>query len=84
MKKIVFSFLLTFNAFIAFAQNTPSNNGNFNALIKNAVKQEGFFTFYYDEEAGKIWLSVPNSFLNKEFLYVNSLPAGVGSNDLVS
>lgn len=48
--------------------------------VKPYQKHEGFFSFYWDEKAGKIWLEVDN--FNKEFLYVNSLPAGVGSNDI--
>jgi hypothetical protein len=36
--------------------------------------------FYLDEEKGKIYLEI--SSLDKEFLYVNSLTAGVGSNDI--
>jgi hypothetical protein len=43
-------------------------------------KKDGFFTFYTDEDKGKIYLEVDK--LDYEFLYVNSLPAGVGSNDL--
>lgn len=41
---------------------------------------EGFFDFYWDGEAGKIWLKIEN--WQEEFLYINSLPAGVGSNDI--
>ncbi len=41
---------------------------------------EGFFKYYWDEEAGKIWLEIDR--LDTEFLYVNSLSAGVGSNDI--
>lgn len=40
----------------------------------------GYFTFYYDDASGKIWLEIDK--LNQEFLYVNSLPAGLGSNDI--
>ena len=40
----------------------------------------GFFYFYWDARAGKIWLEI--SRLDSEFLYVNSLAAGVGSNDI--
>jgi hypothetical protein len=40
----------------------------------------GFMPFYYDEGAGRIFLEVKE--LNKEFLYVNSLAAGIGSNDI--
>ena len=43
-------------------------------------KKEGFFNFYYDEAIGRIFLEVDK--LEQEFLYVNSLAAGVGSNDI--
>lgn len=43
-------------------------------------KYPGFINFYWDENAGKIWLEVDK--LDSEFLYVNSLPAGLGSNDV--
>src|SRR5688572_16678550 len=43
-------------------------------------KYPGFFTFYWDENTGKIWLEVDKT--NQEFMYVNSLPAGLGSNDI--
>lgn len=42
--------------------------------------QKGFFNFYKNEKKGTILLKVPE--LEKEFLYVNSLAAGVGSNDI--
>ena len=41
---------------------------------------EGFFTFYWDAENGKIWLEIDK--LETEFLYVNALATGVGSNDI--
>lgn len=40
----------------------------------------GYFTFYWEEAEGKIWLEIDK--LDIEFLYVNSLPAGLGSNDI--
>ena len=43
-------------------------------------KFEGYFTFYWDANEGKIWLEIDK--LDLEFLYVNSLPAGLGSNDI--
>jgi len=43
-------------------------------------KKEGFFNFWWDETEGKIWLEIDK--FDTEFLYVNSLPAGVGSNDI--
>ncbi|MEM7549607.1 MAG: zinc-dependent metalloprotease [Bacteroidota bacterium] len=41
---------------------------------------EGFFNFSYDSSEDRIYLLVDK--LNEEFLYVNSLAAGVGSNDI--
>jgi len=41
---------------------------------------EGFFDFYWDEKAGKIWLEIDK--FQAEFLYVNSLTAAIGSNDI--
>ncbi|MFQ6038209.1 MAG: zinc-dependent metalloprotease, partial [Candidatus Aminicenantales bacterium] len=40
----------------------------------------GFIPFYWEESTGKIWLEI--SRFDEEFLYVSSLPAGVGSNDI--
>jgi Met-zincin/Domain of unknown function (DUF5117) len=40
----------------------------------------GYFPFYWDAKAGKIWLEIEK--WNTEFLYVESLPAGIGSNDI--
>ena len=41
---------------------------------------EGFFNFWWDNENGKIWLEIDK--LEKEFIYVNSMAAGIGSNDI--
>jgi hypothetical protein len=48
--------------------------------LSKMTKKEGFVPFYLDEEKGKIYLEIEH--LNSEFLYVNSLTAGVGSNDI--
>ncbi len=47
---------------------------------KSFKKYPGFFSYYWDAANGKIWLQVDKT--NTEFLYVNSLPAGLGSNDI--
>ncbi len=44
------------------------------------TETKGFFNYKLDEAKGFISLNVKN--LNQEFLYVNSLSAGVGSNDI--
>ena len=42
---------------------------------------QGFFNFQYNGE-GKIILDIPSSQVDQEFIYINSLSAGVGSNDI--
>lgn len=54
---------------------------NAQILKKDNLKTyKGFFDFYYEESSDKIYLKVKD--LNEEFLYVNSLASGVGSNDI--
>src|SRR5712692_6332553 len=43
-------------------------------------KMPGYFPIYWDDKDGKLWLEIDK--FDAEFLYVNSLPAGLGSNDL--
>ena len=45
---------------------------------KNMKRYDGYFTFWWDAANGKIWMQIDK--FDKEFLYVNSLPAGLGSN----
>ncbi len=47
---------------------------------KTMKKFDGFVPFYWDAVNGKIYLEI--SRFDQEFLYVNSLPAGLGSNDI--
>lgn len=47
-------------------------------LNKTLIKQNGFFPFYWDKVEGKIWLEIP--YFEQEFLYVNYLATGLGSN----
>lgn len=47
---------------------------------KNLEIYKGYFNFYYDTAKDKMYLEVDK--LGEEFLYVNSLSAGIGSNDI--
>lgn len=72
MKKLIIAFL-----FLSFStQGFPQ----FFKDSKTVTKHEGYVTFYYDESTDKIFLQIEN--LQQEFLYVNSLSEGVGSNDI--
>jgi hypothetical protein len=69
-------YILTFILFFSGLTLVSSQN-----LDKSKLeKKEGFFTFYTDEEKGKIYLEIDK--LDDEFLYVSSMPAGIGSNDI--
>ncbi|MEZ4886363.1 MAG: zinc-dependent metalloprotease [Chitinophagales bacterium] len=88
MKKKNLHFILCsfFTLFVFQNCNTPqvaittSTNNSIEAKTAGMEKMDGYMPFYWDEKAGKIWLEI--SRLNTEFLYVNSLAAGVGSNDI--
>ena len=72
MKK---SLLVLFAAACAFAQ-TPTLASKTAGLLN----LPGYFPLYWDEKSGKLWLEIDR--IGTEFLYVDSLPAGTGSNDL--
>ena len=72
MKKLIIAFLFLSFSTQGFAQFFKDS--------KTVIKHEGYVTFYYDESTDKIFLQIEN--LHQEFLYVNSLSEGVGSNDI--
>jgi len=51
-------------------------------LLSSQVRQQGYFSFSWDENSGKLSLEVPQQMIGQEFLYVSSLSAGIGSNDI--
>ncbi len=73
--KQVFIFLYCL-PLLAAAQNLPSVEEK----TKSLKKFEGFINFYWDENNGKTWLEIDKT--DTEILYVTSLPAGLGSNDI--
>ena len=72
MKKLIIGFLFLSFSTQGFAQFFKDS--------KTITKHEGYVTFYYDESTDKIFLQIEN--LHQEFLYVNSLSEGIGSNDI--
>jgi hypothetical protein len=77
MKKIYLLVILSINLLTVTKAQKP---GDFESKTKGLTKYTGYFNFYWDENTGRVLLEIDK--LNTEFLYVNSLPAGVGSNDL--
>jgi hypothetical protein len=76
MRKTLFwLFTLCLLSGLAFAQN-PSISEKTSGM----KSYSGYFPFYWDSKTGKIWLEIDKR--DFEFLYVHSLPAGLGSNDV--
>jgi hypothetical protein len=86
---------LTFVAAVAVAQNsttetqskTPTALEQKTPSVKTIAekttgmqKLPGFFTYYWDAREGKVWLQIDK--WDVPFLYYESLPNGVGSNDV--
>ncbi|MBC7775013.1 MAG: zinc-dependent metalloprotease [Phycisphaerae bacterium] len=65
---------------LAVPKPAIQTNDSITTLMRNAIAYPGYFPFWWEEKTGKIWLEI--SHFDTEFLYVNSLPAGVGSNDI--
>jgi hypothetical protein len=66
---------------LAFTANAAEvNNTNFASFIKDKTLQQGYFSFYHDEDEGKIYLQIEK--FEQQFLFQSSLPHGIGSNDI--
>jgi len=72
MRKLIFALLFLSFSTQGFTQFFKDN--------KNITRYDGYFTFYYDNSNDKIFLEIEN--LGEEFLYVNALSEGIGSNDI--
>lgn len=57
-------------------QGLPSIEEKTNGL----KKYEGYLNYYWDDSSGKVWLEINKT--DTELLYVISLPAAIGSNDI--
>lgn len=58
----------------------PPQQSPLEAKTAGMKKYPGYFEYYYDEKQDKVFLLIDK--FDTEFLYVSSLAAGVGSNDI--
>lgn len=72
MKKLTILLLFVFVQQTCFSQFFKDN--------KKVTKYSGYFNYYYDSSSDKIFLEIKK--LESEFLYVNALSEGIGSNDI--
>ena len=61
-----------------FVLNAQSNS--ISEKTKNMEFHKGYFNYWWDATQGKIYLAIDK--LEVPFLYVNTLPAGLGSNEI--
>ena len=75
MRLILICSFLFFSSF-SYSQKLPSVEEKVNSL----KHYPGFFSIYWDESTGKLYMDIDK--LDSQVLYVTSLPAGLGSNDI--
>ena len=76
MRRLVILLLLLVCCWTTHAQKSQT----IAEKVAGMQKFPGFFPFYWDAKAGKMCLEIDK--WDTEFLYVESLPAGIGSNDI--
>jgi len=57
-----------------------SADQSYNDFVKGKILQQGYFSFYNDENKGKIYLEIDK--FEQQFLFQSGLPYGIGSNDI--
>lgn len=86
MKKILLALLLALPLVLPAQKKKKSDEpvqksvSTIDDKVSGLKKYPGYIEFYYDESADKIWLLIDK--FNAELLYIESLTAGVGSNDI--
>lgn len=79
MKRILVALsLFVFLSTLAFSQTPPRRS--ISSVTDKLQKIDGFVPLYVDSDGGKIYLEITR--WNREFLYLVSLPTGVGSNPI--
>src|SRR5690242_16898226 len=83
MIRFPFAFLILLISFAPVFSQQRSEAAKTSTITEKVAGMEkfpGYFTFYWEAKTGKLWLEIDK--WNTEFLYVESLPAGIGSNDI--
>ncbi len=86
-KSLLLSILILISATLGFSQRKKQEpttpvvaQSAIQAKTAGMKKYDGYFVYYYDEKQDKIHLVIDK--FDTDFLYVNSLTAGIGSNDI--
>ena len=73
MRKILLALLI-----IPFVLHAQPNG--ISEKTKNMELHKGYFNYWWDAAQGKIYMAIDK--FESPFLYVNTLPAGLGSNEI--
>lgn len=60
--------------------SSPAQSPTITDYVNGMDKHEGYFTYYWDNKGGKVLLEIDQ--IDEEFLFIASLTAGLGSNDV--
>lgn len=74
------TFLALTLTLVACGSDGPVVGEKVSAFTAGMKSEDGFVSFFIDEQKGKVYLLLPNE--PQELLYQESLPRGVGSNDI--
>ncbi|MFD0999868.1 zinc-dependent metalloprotease [Ohtaekwangia kribbensis] len=87
MKKVLLALLLTLPIILPAQKKKKSDEpapqklaSSIDEKTGDLKKYPGYIEFYYDERQDRVWLLIDK--FNTELLYIESLTAGVGSNDI--
>jgi hypothetical protein len=74
--------LLSFVCLLSWgqSQSIAQTADSIEEALRGKTAMPGYFPLYWDDNTGRLWMIVDK--WETEFLYVNSLAAGVGSNDI--
>ena len=77
---LIVAFTLTYWSCTGQKTKRSSEPEDIASFTKHMQHLPGYFDVFWDAKSGKIWLKIAR--LEDEFLYVQSLAAGIGSNDI--
>ena len=72
--------LMVLSACNPAGSKTEATTPTIAAKVAKWQARPGFFPLYWDARTGRMWLEIAQ--FGQDFLYVDSLPAGLGSNDI--
>ncbi|RMF67057.1 MAG: DUF5117 domain-containing protein, partial [Calditrichaeota bacterium] len=77
---LMLALVLAWQSLLPAQSKAPETLPTIAKKTEGMKKLDGFLPLYWEEKTGKMWLEIGR--WDREVLYLHSLPAGVGSNDI--